>query len=122
MAQNFNPSTSFENVVKSLAIEIMQFQQEMKARIQSLVSQARQMILTIHHLVQQSSAQVPSHTIVLAFGRTLVINSRWEKSCRLLEDFINKIVTFLNLFFYPIFIMSFICKVVIVIAYLSMGN
>ena len=62
---------SLEDIVKSLAINTLQFQQEMKqfqqevrANIQSLDNQMGQMATTISQLEAQSLGKLPSQTVV----------------------------------------------------------
>jgi len=55
---------SLEDIVKSLATNTLQFQQETRASIQSLDNQMGQMATTISQLEEQSSGKLPSQTVV----------------------------------------------------------
>jgi len=55
---------SLEDIVKSLAANTLQFQQETRASIQSLDNQMGQMATTISQLEAQSSGKLPSQTVV----------------------------------------------------------
>ncbi|XP_057505523.1 uncharacterized protein LOC130788837 [Actinidia eriantha] len=62
--QTSNSSMSLEDVVKSLATNTVQFQQETRASIQSLENQMGQMATAISHLEAQGSGKLPSQTVV----------------------------------------------------------
>jgi len=55
---------SLEDIVKSLATNTLQFQQETRASIQSLDNQMGQMATAISQLEAQSSGKLPSQTVV----------------------------------------------------------
>jgi hypothetical protein len=55
---------SLEDIVKSLATNTLQFQQETRASIQCLDNQMGQMETTISQLEMQSSGKLPSQTVV----------------------------------------------------------
>jgi hypothetical protein len=55
---------SLEDIVKSLATNTLQFQQETRASIQSLDNHMGQMATSISQLEAQSSGKLPSQTIV----------------------------------------------------------
>jgi hypothetical protein len=55
---------SLEDIVKSLATNTLQFQQEMRASIQSLNNQISLMATVISQLEAQSSGKLPSQTVV----------------------------------------------------------
>ncbi|XP_059431555.1 uncharacterized protein LOC132165068 [Corylus avellana] len=62
--QTSNSSMSLEDIVKSLATNTLQFQQETRASIQSLDNQMGQMATAISKLEAQSSGKLPSQTVV----------------------------------------------------------
>jgi hypothetical protein len=62
--QTFDSGMSLEDIVKSLATNTLQFQQETRASIQSLDNQMGQMATTISQLEEQSSGKLPSQTVV----------------------------------------------------------
>ena len=55
---------SLEDIVKSLATNTLQFQQEVRASIQSLDNQMGQMATAFSQLEAQSLGKLPSQTVV----------------------------------------------------------
>jgi hypothetical protein len=64
LGQTSNSGMSLEDIVKSLATNTLQFQQETRASIQSLDNQMGQMATAISQLEAQSSGKLPSQTVV----------------------------------------------------------
>jgi len=62
--QSSNSEMSLEDIVKSLATNTLQFQQETKASIQCLENQMGQMASAVSRLESQSSGKLPSQTVV----------------------------------------------------------
>jgi len=62
--QTSNSGMSLEDIVKSLATNTLQFQQETRASIQSLDNQMGQMATPISQLEAQSSGKLPSQMVV----------------------------------------------------------
>ena len=62
LGQTSNSGMSLEDIVKSLATNTLQFQQETRASIQSLDNQMGQMATAISQLEAQSSGKLPSQT------------------------------------------------------------
>jgi len=59
-----NSGMSLDDIVKSLATNTLQFQQETRASIQSLENQMGQMATAINKLEAQSSGKLPSQTVI----------------------------------------------------------
>ena len=62
--QTANSGMSLEDIIKSLVINTLQFQQETRASVQSLENQMGQMATAINRLEAQSSGKLPSQTVV----------------------------------------------------------
>ncbi len=62
--QNSNSGMSLEDIVKSLASNQLQFQQETKASIQNLENQVSQMVTVVRRLEAYNFGNLPSETIV----------------------------------------------------------
>jgi hypothetical protein len=64
LGQTSNSGMSLEDIVKSLATNTLQFQQETRVSIQSLDNQMGQMATAISQLEAKSSGKLPSQTVV----------------------------------------------------------
>ncbi|XP_062173455.1 uncharacterized protein LOC133878909 [Alnus glutinosa] len=64
LGQISNSGMSLDDIVKSLATNTLQFQQETRASIQSLENQMGQMATAINKLEAQSSGKLPSQTVI----------------------------------------------------------
>ncbi|XP_022854828.1 uncharacterized protein LOC111376132 [Olea europaea var. sylvestris] len=62
--QTSNSGMPLEDIVKSLATNTLQFQQEIRASIKSLENQMGQMVTSINRLEAQGSGKLPSQTMV----------------------------------------------------------
>ncbi|XP_059461891.1 uncharacterized protein LOC132190882 [Corylus avellana] len=78
--QTSNSGMSLEDIVKSLATNTLQFQQETRASIQSLDNQMGQMATAISKLEAQSSGKLPSQTVVNPRENASAIVLRSEKN------------------------------------------
>ncbi|XP_073154211.1 uncharacterized protein [Henckelia pumila] len=90
------PGEFLENIVKDLATNTLNFQQEMRASIQHLNTQVGQLATAINRLEAKNSSSLPSHTVVnpkenvsaitLRSGRELKVHEEVAKEPVLNED------------------------------------
>ncbi|XP_062176246.1 uncharacterized protein LOC133881340 [Alnus glutinosa] len=83
-----NSGMSLDDIVKSLATNTLQFQQETKASIQSLENQMGQMATAISKLEAQNSRKLPSQTVINPRENvsSIVLRSEQEKEKNVVVD------------------------------------
>ncbi|XP_062173532.1 uncharacterized protein LOC133878994 [Alnus glutinosa] len=83
-----NSGMSLDDIVKSLATNTLQFQQEARASIQSLENQMGQMATAISKLEAQSSGKLPSQTVINPRENvsSIVLRSEQEKEKNVVAD------------------------------------